>query len=297
MRPPDTFTRVDDDTQRAGLSPRLSADHTAHLLRWLPDARLRADLSWNLTDTVVLDITSTRGRFIVKAAGPANTHIAREITAHQGATAYLADHGLAARMIHHDRAANILVTDYLEGALVMGSDAEFDADIHHRAGALLRTFHDRTERCDTDAEVRATAKALAWLDRSHRIDPSTVEELRRILTAYRPRPVTVVLTHGDWSPRNWLVDHPTVKIIDFGRFDHRPALSDFCRLAARHWRTHPDLEHAFFDGYGTDPRDLELWAIFTLREAIGTAVWAYQVGDEPFENEGHRMIADALTLF
>ncbi|MBS9376660.1 hypothetical protein GON09_005681 [Rhodococcus sp. B50] len=35
----------------------------------------------------------------------------------------------------------------------------------------------------------------------------------------------------------------------------------------------------------------------TLREAIGTAVWAYQVGDEPFENEGHRMLADALTLF
>lgn len=294
---PDTFTRVDDDQKRADLFPRLSLDQNAQLLRWLPDARLRAELSWNLTDTVVLDVTSILGRFIVKAAGPANTHIGREITAHQGATACLIDSGRAARMIQHDRAANILVTDYLEGTLVMGSDAEFDADIHHQAGALLRTFHDQTQRCDDDAEARATTKALAWLDQSHRIEPSTVAAVRRILTTYRPRPVTVVPTHGDWSPRNWLVDHRTVKIIDFGRFDYRPALSDFCRLAARHWRTHPDLEHAFFDGYGTDPRDLELWAISTLREAIGTAVWAYQVGDEPFENEGHRMLTDALTLF
>ncbi|WP_328993785.1 hypothetical protein OG394_05425 [Kribbella sp. NBC_01245] len=30
------------------------------------------------------------------------------------------------------------------------------------------------------------------------------------------------------------------------------------------------------------------------REAIGTAVWAYQVRDESFEQQGHRMIAEAL---
>lgn len=37
--------------------------------------------------------------------------------------------------------------------------------------------------------------------------------------------------------------------------------------------------------------------IFTLREATGTAMWAHHVDDEPFECEGHRLIADALTLF
>ncbi len=293
----DTFTRVDDEKTQADLSPRLSVDQNAHLRHWLPDARLQADLSWNLTDTVVLEIASSLGRFIVKAAGPANTHIGREITAHQGPTAPLADSGRAARMTHHDRAANILVTDYLDGTLVMGTGAEFDADIHHQAGALLRAFHSQTQHCDNDSEARATTKTLAWLDQPHRIDPHTVDALRRILTAYRPRPVKVVPTHGDWQPRNWLIHHGTVKIIDFGRYDFRPALSDFCRLAARQWRDDPGLEHAFLDGYGTDPRDPELWAIFTLREAIGTAVWAYQVGDEPFEHEGHRMLTDALTLF
>jgi hypothetical protein len=32
-----------------------------------------------------------------------------------------------------------------------------------------------------------------------------------------------------------------------------------------------------------------------VREAIGTTAWAYQVGDELFEAEGHRMIAEALS--
>ena len=33
----------------------------------------------------------------------------------------------------------------------------------------------------------------------------------------------------------------------------------------------------------------------TLLEAIGTAVWAHQVGDEVFEAQGHRMISDVLS--
>lgn len=55
----DTFTRVDDEKTQADLSPRLSVDQNAHLRHWLPDARLQADLSWNLTDTVVLEIASS----------------------------------------------------------------------------------------------------------------------------------------------------------------------------------------------------------------------------------------------
>ena len=32
-----------------------------------------------------------------------------------------------------------------------------------------------------------------------------------------------------------------------------------------------------------------------LREAISTAVWAFRVGDEAFEQQGHRRIAEALA--
>jgi hypothetical protein len=32
-----------------------------------------------------------------------------------------------------------------------------------------------------------------------------------------------------------------------------------------------------------------------VREGIGTAAWAHRVGDEAFEAQGHRMIAEALA--
>lgn len=46
-----------------------------------------------------------------------------------------------------------------------------------------------------------------------------------------------------------------------------------------------------------DPRHASHWLPMRLREAIGTAAWAHQVGDVAFEAHGHRMIADALAEF
>lgn len=111
--------------------------------------------------------------------------------------------------------------------------------------------------------------------------------------------MTVVPTHGDWQPRNWLIHGDRVLVIDFGRFAWRPTETDFTRLAAQQWRAAPGLEAAFFRGYGADTReqDPQRWRITMLREAIGTAAWAYQVGDYSFESQGHRMIAEALAAW
>ena len=59
-------------------------------------------------------------------------------------------------------------------------------------------------------------------------------------------------------------------------------------------REAPTLEAAFLDGYGGDPREPDAWRRLRVAEAVGTAVWAYGVGDEAFEQQGHRMIADVL---
>ena len=254
-------------------------------------------MSWNLVDTVVLDVDSERGRVVVKAAGPDNHHIGREITAYQGFTACLSRTGHAAQLLHQDRTANLLVTRYLDGAAVMGSDVEFAPDTYRQAGRLARVFHHQAERTDLDWDAAAVAKSLGWLDKPHRIEPQTAVRLRTILTEHQPQPVLVVPTHGDWQPRNWLVDEGTIKVIDFGRFAWRPADTDFCRLAAQQWRCNQRLEDAFFEGYGGDPRTPDQWSMFAVHEAIGTAVWAYQVNDERFENQGHRMITEALALF
>ena len=86
-----------------------------------------------------------------------------------------------------------------------------------------------------------------------------------------------------------------MSVIDFGRADLRPALSDFGRLAAQEFRRDPALEAAFLEGYGPDPREPGAWQRSRVREAIGTACWAFQVGDEAFEAQGHRMIAESLA--
>src|SRR5690606_16994848 len=129
-----------------------------------------------------------------------------------------------------DRSLNVLVTAYLPGILSEGTPAEHDVDLHAQAGAALRLLHDQAARVDPDYEKRVTDKALAWLDCPHRIAPHIEAEARRRLSAYRPRPVMVVPTHGDWQPRNWLVDDGMLRVIDFGRFDFRPSATDLCRL-------------------------------------------------------------------
>ncbi len=84
-------------------------------------------------------------------------------------------------------------------------------------------------------------------------------------------------------------------MIDLGRADLRPAATDLARLAGRQFRDSPALEAAFLEGYGRDPRDPEPWLRTRVREAVGTAVWAHLVGDEPFEQHGHAMIAAVLA--
>lgn len=276
---------------------RLSDAQAALIARWLPRARLRRDMSWNLADTVVLDVDSARGRVVIKAAGPTNHHIGREITAYRGFTDCLARTGHAAQLLHHNQDANLLVIRYLDGTLVEGSDAECMCDTYRQAGRLARVFHDQAKRVDDEWDAAAVAKSLGWLDKPHRIEPKVTARLREILTEYQPQPVVVVPTHGDWQPRNWLVDDGRIKVIDFGRFAWRPAVTDFCRLAAQQFGHNHRLEDAFFAGYGGDPRIPHQWRMLAMHEAIGTAAWAYQFGDERFENQGHRMINDALALF
>jgi hypothetical protein len=67
-------------------------------------------------------------------------------------------------------------------------------------------------------------------------------------------------------------------------------------LAAQQLHGRPDLEAAFVEGYGQDPREPDAWRRSLLREAVGTACWAHQVGDVAFEAQGHAMVADALRL-
>jgi Phosphotransferase enzyme family len=276
------------------VQPSLSLSQLALLNAWFPQLAVIADLSWGLVDTVVLHVRDRDRDVIVKAGGPANHHIGREIAAHRAWVGCLADIDRAPQLLRADETANVLVTTYVEGQLVLGAEAEWQTDTYAQAGELLRRFHSQSARVDKDYEHAANAAALRWLDGAHGIAPTVEAQLRAEIDGLDSPTVTLVPTHGDWQPRNWLHHLGTIKVIDFGRADWRPADSDFGRLANQQFLGRPDLERAFLEGYGSDPREASAWRRTLLREAVGTACWAYQVGEFQFEAQGHRMIADVL---
>lgn len=265
------------------------------LLQWLPDLHVVRDHSWGLVDNVVLEVESQGQRFVVKADGETNHHIARELDAHEQWLAPWVALGRAPRLVAGDRSAKIVVTEYLPGHLVLGSDAQRNPDTFRQAGELLAILHGQPAVIDASYEARENAKILQNLDKEHRISPELETELRGIVTRWPDEPVALVPTHGDWQPRNWLVHDGRISVIDFGRAALRSVLADWTRLEARDFREDPAREAAFVEGYGADPRESGAWFRERLREAINTAVWAHLIGDEPFEEQGHEMIVRALN--
>lgn len=281
----------------AGLG-RLSPRQRALVAAWLPGAEVIADLSWNQVETVVLQVRQGDRTLIVKAGGDTDHHLGRELDAHEGGyVSSWAERGHAARLRWADREARLLVLDWLPGGLAYRTAAGVDPEVHRRAGTLLRRFHAQATRPSEGMDAAATRRAIAWLDAPHAIAPYVERRLRAMLAALPPIEDDLVPTHGDWQPRNWLVDGDEVRVIDFGRFAFRPAATDFVRLAAQEWRENPACEAAFLDGYGQDPRHPSHWILMRAREAIGTACWAHQVGDAEFEAQGHRMVSDVLAEY
>jgi Phosphotransferase enzyme family len=273
----------------------LSARQRALLDQWLPGVSVARDHSWGLVQTTVLEVTFGGARFIVKAGGDGDHHIERELHAHLRWLRPWTSAGRAPVLEHGDAAAKLLVTRYLPGRLVLGSDHAGEPATYRQAGELLAQFHAQAVVTDDEYERRENDKALAWLSGPHRIAAPAEEMLRALIASWPAPPAKLTPTHGDWQPRNWLIHDGIVCVIDFGRAAMRPAVTDFAWLAARDFRRDPSLESAFLDGYGSDPRAPDEWNRTRIREAIGTACWAYQVGDESFEEQGLRMIAEVLA--
>ncbi|WP_245822814.1 phosphotransferase [Brachybacterium avium] len=274
----------------------LTERQQALLARWLPGAELVEDHSWPLVQTTVLQLeTPTHGAVIVKAGGPADHHLRRELRAHREWLEPWTRTGHAPRLLHAEEGAKLLVTEFLPGTLVEGHAAQDSPDTYRQAGELLARFHAQHAETVGDWHSRLACRARGWLERSHRISDGAVAALREEIDGWgSDGEVMLVPTHGDWQPRNWLIDHGEVRAIDFGRADLRPRVEDFARLARQDFTRDPRLEEAFLRGYGHDPRESDLWRPTLVTEAIGTAVWAFEVGNGPFEQVGLRQIAHLL---
>lgn len=264
------------------------------VLQWLPDAVVEEDYSWDLSATTVLRLRQAESELILKAGADSDHHIRREIHAHLSWLGPWTIRGRAAVLRHFDAEAGLLVTSCLPGRLVLGTDQVDDPGLFRQAGQLLALLHAQATVQDDGYETRENCRSLAWLSGPHRIAPEVEKQLRVEIASWSRPAATLVPTHGDWQPRNWLIHEGVVSVIDFGRSAMRPAMSDLGRLAAQDFGRLPALEEAFLAGYGSDPREVGAWHRTRVREAIGTAAWAHRAGDEAFEAQGHRMIAEAL---
>ncbi len=276
------------------------------LNQWLGPFEVIADHSWPLQDTAVLQLRAVGSgngdgdgngngkNFIVKASSTSH-HIAREIRAHQSGVPSLP--GRIPTMRFSSMEDGILVTDFIPGTLVQGTPAEFDASTYRQAGQLLALLQQpHGESLEYFPALKA--KTVDVLARSE--DLLSAHEHARLnleIGGLRPGTVSLTFTHGDYQPRNWLLNDERINIIDFGRADDRHWTSDLVRLHHQQFQGRPDLEAAFYAGYGreVDAAETDIWRLENLNQAVGTVLWAHQIGDAVFEQQGREMVERLLA--
>lgn len=290
------------------IHPSLTEEQRTLLHEWLPGLTIIQDHSWGTIETTVLEATApspaatttttaaaTSPRYIIKAGGPSDHHMAREIHAYNNWASAWRPGVDAPKPLKSHKTAKLLVTEYLDGTLVQGHPAEQDPETYRQTGALLRRFHDQHREPHPNYELKENRKLLRLLEQPHRIPADHVTHLRDTVPKWPNQPATIVPTHGDWQPRNWLIHEGSIRVIDFGRAALRPNYTDLVRLQFQQFATVPGSEAAFLDGYGRDPREPESWYREQVRQAVATAVWAFGVGDEPFELAGRAHLTRLLA--
>lgn len=282
--------------------PGLSARQREYLENAYPEAVVEADHSWPFGITVLEFVHSER-RLLLKASATSH-HLEREYRAHTRWLDSLASDVPA--LVEFDAGAGVLVKTFLPGRIALGAPEEHDAGSFRQAGVLLRRLHRGTApRRAPNYEASMATKTRAWLGRASGLAPA--EHLARVadwLDGFRPRPVELVPTHGDYQPRNWLVrPGGRIAVIDFGRAELRPWYSDLVRMEHHDFALHPELKAAFMDGYGPEPVPGAAGEGFPvpgrrldeLMQALGTLVWSRDMGDAGFEEHGRSMLIRTLS--
>ena len=271
----------------------LDARQHALLDGWLGEWTVTADLSWPLQETTVLRVAAGGDALVVKAHGH---HVPREIVAHRHYDGRL--DALLPTLVHADAEAELLVTRWLPGELVDGTRAARAPATFRKAGAALRRILEPLDVSDGWMEARrgAALRSLEEASAGRLVPEDALRSLAARLGGIRSRPVRLWMTHGDYQPRNWLLDGDALRVIDLGRAAPRPWTSDLTRMRFKDFVSRPDLEHALLDGLGLEPTadELDAQRLEDVSEAIGTVVWAHGIGDGDFEDHGRRMIDRVL---
>jgi Ser/Thr protein kinase RdoA (MazF antagonist) len=215
----------------------------------------------------------------------------------------------APRLRAHDDELPALLLSAVPGAMapwpageVRGPVAERSAEraVHREAGKVLRRLHD-------------AAPALPWpgfstakIEEFDRLRPAaaqllTPRELGRAaaeiagLAAISVAPVRVPC-HHDYTPRNWVIDHGALHVVDFEWCGLDAWVADLARLYLGIWPGRPDLREEFLAGYGRELSRIEREMLRGC--AVLTGVWlvvkAHETGRPSFEDRCRTALLGAL---
>lgn len=190
--------------------------------------------------------------------------------------------------------------------------AEAERAAHRRAGYFLRALHAVSE-VDHDPVSLAEAVRMryaAWLGR---VGPAVRGE---VLARLRERgaatesdlfaAVRRVPCHRDFTPGNWLISGPVQAgqvvgldgffVVDFEHAHLDCALFDIVKLWTDVWGERPDLEAAFFAGYGRSlgAVEQEQLQVLATMHAMATVAWAHEHADLHFQALGEHALRRVL---
>lgn len=150
---------------------------------------------------------------------------------------------------------------------------------------------------DEDQERRDTATSLAWLDRPHRIPNDVVTHLRRVIASWDTSVATTLVPTQVTGSRATGWPRKTARSASSTSAERTsaPPRPTWSGSPPRTSGATVPSSRPSSTATARTRAPPHLWHRIQVREAIGTAVWAHQVGDEAFERQGHRMIAEALA--
>ncbi|WP_257134326.1 aminoglycoside phosphotransferase family protein [Streptomyces sp. st77] len=198
-----------------------------------------------------------------------------------------------------DQSLTILVTAVSGQSLDRSRlPAEQEHEAYRQAGVLLARLH----AADT-GEPRSEAVEEDWggtvakvLDAAARFLTTDDIAVLRAVAHQAPPPLSKVVAHVDYMPRNWMWDEreQQLRVVDFERTQLEPATRrDLSRLHYRVLHHQPEVAAAFYSGYGW-PLSAEEEAArtkYAVLDALDAVRWGVEHRDIDLVDEAHAMIA------
>jgi len=253
----------------------------------LGEVRVVADLSWPYEGSEVYRIRDVDGTDHILKRLINDTFYARETAGYAWASALGPES--APRLEAADPHLRVVITTFLPGVLLQEAylDPARSAQAYRQVGELLGRLHESAApAADSDVIDRLVAQTDTHLERvGAELDAAQRERVYRaaqqLATVAASMPA--VPTHGDFWPRNLLIDPDSgqVAVIDFERAALAPAVRDLVRLETNVFTRSPTARDAFYAGYGRDLAPVETSALraWAVLDPLSALAWALAHND------------------